>query len=233
MNFFQYQCYLHAKVPRVDLGNGKYRLVKTRWEGLSNGFTLLFEAMLMELVRMMPVRQVANLCSRTEHRLWALMKKYTMLARAQADFSTVTRIGVDETAARRGHDYVSLFVDVEEHRTLYVAKGRDPQVLQGFCADLHEHNASPEQIQQVSCDMSPAFIKGVQENLPKASIVFDRFHVVNIVNEAVDKVRKEEVRDNPLLKGSKYIFLSKPENLTDRQLAQLDGIRLSGLNLKT
>jgi hypothetical protein len=56
---------------------------------------------------------------------------------------------------------------------------------------------------------------------------------VNIVNEAVDKVRKEEVRDNPLLKGSKYIFLSKPENLTDRQLAQLDGIRLSGLNLKT
>ena len=60
MNFFQYQCYLHAKVPRVDLGNGKYRLVKTPWEGLSNGFTLLFEAMLMELVRLMPVRQVAK-----------------------------------------------------------------------------------------------------------------------------------------------------------------------------
>ena len=233
MNFFQYQCYLHAKVPRVDLGNGKYRLVKTPWEGLSNGFTLLFEAMLMELVRLMPVRQVANLCSLSEHRLWALMKKYTTLARAQADFSTVTRIGVDETAARRGHDYVSLFVDVEEHRTLYVAKGRDHQVLQGFCADLHDHNASPEQIKQVSCDMSPAFIKGVQENLPEASIVFDRFHVVKIVNEAVDKVRKEEVRDNPLLKGSKYVFLSKPENLTDKQLAQLDDIRLSGLNLKT
>ena len=67
--------------------------------------------------------------------------------------------------------------------------------------------------------MSPVFIKGVQENLPEASNVFDRFHVVKIVNEAVDTVRKEEVRDNPLLKGSKYIFLSKPENLTDRQLA--------------
>ena len=233
MNFFQYQCYLHTKVPRVDLGNGKYRLVKTPWEGLSNGFTLLFEAMLMELVRLMPVRQVANLCRLTDHRLWALMKKYTTLARAQADYSSVTKIGVDETAARRGHDYVSLFVDVEEHKTLYVAKGRDHQVLQSFCADLQEHNASPEQIKQVSCDMSPAFIKGVQENLPEASIVFDRFHVVKIINEAVDKVRKEEVKENPLLKGSKYIFLSKPENLTEKQLSQLDGIRLSGLNLKT
>jgi transposase len=126
---------------------------------------------------------------------------------------------------------VSLFVDVEEHRTLYVAKGRNHHLLQGFSADLQEHNASPEQIKQVSCDMSPAFIKGELENLPEASIVFDRFHSVKIVNEAVDKVSKEGVRDNQLLKGSKYIFLPKPENLTDRQLTQLDGIRLSGLNL--
>ncbi len=81
---------------------------------------------------------------------------------------------------------MSLFVDVEEHKTLYVAKGRDHQVLQSFCADLQEHNSSPEQIELVSCDMSPAFIKGVQENLPQASIVFDRFHLVKIINEAVD-----------------------------------------------
>ena len=150
MNFFQYQCYQHAIVPRVDLGNGKFRLVKTPWEGLSNSFTLLFEAMLMELVRLLPARQVANLCRLTEHRLWALMKKYTTLARAQSDCSSVTKIGVDETAARRGHDYVSHFVDMEEHKTLYVAKGRDYQVLQSFCADLQEHNARPEQIEQVS-----------------------------------------------------------------------------------
>ena len=233
MNFFQYQCYLHAKVPWVDLGNGNYRLLKTPWEGLSNGFTLLFEAMLMELVRVMPVCQVANLCSLTEHRLWALLKKYTTLAHAQADFSPLSRIGVDESAARRGNDYMSLYVDLEEHRTPNVAKVRDHQVLLGFCADLQEYNAIPEQIKQISCHMSPAFIKGVQENLPDASIFFDRYHVVKIVNEAVDNVREEEFRDNPLLKGSKYIFLSKPENMTDKQLAQKDGIRLSGLKLKT
>jgi transposase len=92
--------------------------------------------MLMELIRLMPVRQVASLCRLTDHRLWALMKKYTSSARAEADYSSVTRIGVDETAARRGHDYVSLFVDVEAHKTLFVAEGRDHQVLQSFCADL-------------------------------------------------------------------------------------------------
>jgi transposase len=133
------------------------------------------------------------------------------------------------TAANRRHDYVSLFIDVEEHRMLYVANGRNHHVRQSLCADLQEHKASQEQIKQVSCDMSPAFMKGVQENLPDVSIVFDRFHVVKIVNEAADKVRKGEVRDNPLLKGSQYIFLSKPEHLTDRHLAQLNRMCLSGL----
>ncbi len=81
--------------------------------------------------------------------------------------------------------------------------------------------------------MSLDFINGLKENLPDASIVFDRLHVVMIVNEAVEKVRKEEVRENQVRKESKYIFLSKLENLTYKQLSQLDAIRLSGLNLKT
>ncbi len=81
--------------------------------------------------------------------------------------------------------------------------------------------------------MSHAFIKGVQESLPKVSIVFERFHVVNLINKALKKFRKEEVRDNPLIKGSKYTFLPKTDNLTEEQLVQPDGIRLSGLNLKT
>ncbi len=80
--------------------------------------------------------------------------------------------------------------------------------------------------------MSPAFIKGEKENLPTASIFFDRFNVLKIVNEVLDKVRKEEVKDHPLLKGSKYTLLAKPKKLTDRQLSQLNGIPLSGMNLK-
>jgi transposase len=140
---------------------------------------------------------------------------------------------VDETAARRGHDYVTLFVDLEEKRTIYVADGRDQEVVEDFTHDLIAHNGSPENITQVSCDMSPAFIKGVENNLPNAAIVFDRFHVTKVINEAVDKVRKAEVEQNPILRNSKYLFLKNRDRLTIYQQQRLEYIQLSGLNLKT
>lgn len=95
------------------------------------------------------------------------------------------------------------------------------------------HNGSAEQITQVSSDMSPAFIKGVTDNLPNADVVFDRFHVTKVVNEAVDKVRKAEIVNNPILKNTKYQFLKNQDNLTKFQQEHLNEIRLSGLNLKT
>ena len=65
--------------------------------------------------------------------------------------------------------------------------------------------------------MSPAFIKGVRDNLPKAKITFDKFHILKIINTGVDKVRREEVKDNPILKGARYVFLKNTQNLTKKQ----------------
>jgi len=233
LNFFQYQCYLHAWIPRVDLGNGKIRQVQAPWEGHAAGFTLLFEALILELVKVMPVHQVCQLFDVYDNKLWKMIKTYTTKARSEEDYSGVKVVGVDETSARKGHDYVSLFVDLEEKRTIYVTEGKDQTVVQDFVNDFVAHNGHPGNIEQVSCDMSPAFIKGVEENLPNAAIVFDRFHVSKVINEAVDKARKAEVVNNPILKSSKYIFLKNRENLTEYQKQRLEGIRLSGLNLKT
>jgi transposase len=69
LNFFQYECLLHARIPRVDLGNGRYRQVKAPWEGISNGFTLLFQALLLELMKRMPVRQVGRMFKISDNRL--------------------------------------------------------------------------------------------------------------------------------------------------------------------
>jgi len=233
LNFFQYQCYLHAWIPRVDLGNGKIRQVQAPWEGHAPGFTLLFEALILELVRVMPVHNVCQVLDVYDNKLWKMIKAYTNKARAEEDYSEVTVVGIDETSVRKNHVYVSLFVDIEEKRTIFVTEGRDHTVIQAFVSDLVAHGGQPDNIEQVSCDMSPAFIKGVEANLPNASVVFDRFHVSKVINEAVDKVRKSEVEKNPILKGSKYIFLKNRENLTTYQKQQLEGIRLSGLNLKT
>jgi len=233
LNFFQYQCYLHAWIPRVDLGNKKFRQAQAPWEGHAHGFTLLFEALILELVKVMPVHNVCQLFDVNDNKLWQMIRAYTNKARVEEDYSGVTVVGFDEKSVRKGHDYVSLFVDMEEKRTIFVTEGKDHKVIQAFVSDLVAHGGQPGNIEQVSCDMSPAFIKGVEENLPNASVVFDRFHVSKVINEAVDKVRKAEVGNNPILKGSKYIFLKNRENLTACQKQRLEDIRLSQLNLKT
>lgn len=233
LNFFQYQCYLHAWIPRVDIGNGKVRQVGTPWEGHALGFTLLFEAFILELSKVLPVHKVCKLLGAGDKKLWKMIKEYIEIARAGEDFSSVKVVGVDETSARKGHDYVSLFVDLEEKRTIFVAQGRDNEVVADFVDDLLAHDGDADQISQVSCDMSPAFILGVEENLPNADIVFDRFHVTKVINDAVDKVRKEEVAKNPILKNSKYIFLKNSDNLSEWQKQRLEEIKLSKLNLKT
>jgi transposase len=233
LNFFQYQCYLHAWIPRIDIGDGKVRQVQAPWEGHAAGFTLLLEALMLELVRVMPVHQVCQLLGVYDQKLWKMIKAYTETARVCEDFSSVEVVGVDETSARKGHDYVTLFVDLEEKRTLFVTEGRDHEVVVDFVDDLIDHNGTAKQINQVSCDMSPAFILGVEKNLPNADIVFDRFHVIKVLNDAVDKVRKAEVAKNPILRNSKYLFLKNRCNLNEWQTQRLEEIQLSGLNLKT
>ena len=76
-----------------------------------------------------------------------MMKRYTELGREEVDYSEVTMVGMDETAARRGHDYVTLFVNLAKHSTLFVAEGRDKKVLEDFCADLKAHGGASEQVE--------------------------------------------------------------------------------------
>ena len=103
----------------------------------------------------------------------------------------------------------------------------------GLSIYIQKHNAKPEQIKQVSCDMSPAFIIAVREILPEAQITFDKFHIMKIINEAVDKVRREEVKTNPLLLGARYVFLKNENNLTVKQKAVRESLSLPRLNLKS
>jgi transposase len=81
--------------------------------------------------------------------------------------------------------------------------------------------------------MSHAFIKGVETHLPQAAIVFDRFHITKVINKAIDDIRRLETKDNPLMKGSRYLFLSNQENHSRKQRVKFDDIKISVLNTKT
>ena len=131
-----------------------------------------------------------------------MVHHYVDAARARTDASGVTRIAIDETAARRGHDYVTLFVDIDQARVLFATEGKDADTIAAFADDLDAHGGDPAAISEVCIDMSPAFIKGIAENLPNAAITFDKFHAVKIINDAVDQVRRAESKERPELRGT-------------------------------
>ncbi len=232
LNFFEHECYLQARVPRIKTPDNKIHLIMPHWSGLQNGFTLLFEAFILQLAKGMPVHQICQLVKISDYKVWSILDRYTETARDLNDYSGVTQIGVDETSIAKGHDYVSLFVDLERKKTIFVAEGKDNSTIKAFVEDLVRHNGNVNNVTDVSCDMSPAFIKGVKENLPEAKITFDKFHILKLINEAVDDVRRMEAKDNPLLKGTRYIFLKNDKNLSQAQRDTKATLQLSKLNEK-
>ena len=227
LNFFQHEAHLHARVPRVQCSRCGVKRVP--WARDGSGFTLLFEALIIAMARTMPVRTVARMVGEHDTRLWPIVHHYVETARDAADHSEVTRVAFDETAARRGHDYVTLFADLDKRRVLFA--GKDSATVAAFAADLTAHGSDPQAVAEVCIDMSQAFIKGVTEHLPQAGITFDKFHAIAIVNEAVDKVRRSEQKSRPELKNTRYIWLKNTTNLTGFQADTLDD--LSQSNLKT
>jgi transposase len=233
LNFFEYECHLHARVPRIKRDDGKVRLIPTPWEGKVSGFTLLFEALLIQLCKAMPVHNVSELTGVSDHKVWRVLDSYIDLAKKDENYSNISVIGMDETSISKGHEYITLFVDLVERKTLHVSAGKDNKTVVDFVEVLEAKSGDRKAIKQVSCDMSPAFIKGVKENLPEAEITFDKFHIIKLINEAVDQVRREEGRYTPQLKGNRYIFLKNEANLTEKQKGIKEELSLSKLNLKS
>jgi transposase len=162
-----------------------------------------------------------------------VVRHYVDTARAVRDDSEVSRVGIDETAARRGHDYISLFVDLDGPRVLFATEGRSASTVGAFARDLEVHGGDSAAVTEVCSDMSPAFIKGIGESLPNASITFDKFHVKKIITEAVDKTRRAERVEFPELKGMRYALLRNEETMNDEQLAFVSALLLRKSTMKT
>ena len=224
LNFFQHECYLEVRVPRVRLPDGKVRLVEPEWVGRLDGFTLLFEALVLALCQQMPFAAVARIVGLSWHRVHAICTRYVELTLADADLSDVSAVAIDETSSRRGHNYVTLVADMTARRVVFVTEERDSQTIADFAQYLREHGADPHQIESVSIDMSPAFIKGVGENLPAARVTFDKFHVVAHASVAVDKMRRLEQKSDPDLKGLRWALLKDRNKLHAEQRNDLDAL---------
>lgn len=232
LNFFQYEAYLHCPVPRIKCGEcNKTSSIPVPWARAGSGFTLLFEAFVMELTKQMALSTTGGIVGEHDTRLMRIIKHYVEIGRNRLDMSNVTCIGVDETSSKKGHNYITIVADLKADRILFATSGKDHTTLERFVTDLKSHQGKPENIVAASIDLSPAYQKGMKENFPHTEITFDHYHVVALVNKALDEVRRQEAKQESVLKHSRYWWLKNPTNLKTNQAKKLKP--LSRMNLKT
>lgn len=231
LNFFQHLTYLHARLPRVKCEGCGVRTVEVPWARAGSGFTLLFEAYLMLLASEMPVAAISRLTGEHDTRIWRVMEYWVERARVNLDLSSLCEVGLDETSSSKGHRYVTVFCDLDRGKrsVVYACPGKDAQTVGSFAGELAEHGGDPSSVERFCCDMSPAYTAGIRERFPQAEIVYDRFHLKQAVSRAVDEVRRAERKEEVALKGTRYLWLKRPENLKESQKKNLEALLSSGL----
>jgi transposase len=224
LNFFQHECYLEVRVPRVRLPDGSVRQVEPPWFGRLDGFTLMFEALIVLLAQQMPFSVVAKMTGLSWYYVHAICGRYVDDAVDLIDLSELTAVSIDETSCRRGHEYVTIVADEDKRRVVFVAEGKDAATVAAFGLHLSSHGGKPDQITNVCIDMSPAFIKGVGEHLSNATITYDKFHVVAHASKAIDETRRREQCNDPSLKGLRWALLKDRSKLNVEQRQDLDSL---------
>src|SRR5215207_10053341 len=231
LNVFQHRCEITCRLPRGRCRQCDHVFrVRPPWEGLSTHFSKEFEAFALVLMREMPVSKVAQIVGETDTRLWRMLFRQVEAAYAEADFSRVCCVGVDEMNVRKGHEYITVFADLLAKRVLFATEGKDKATWTKFLEALEKHNGHRHAITQASMDMSKAYQAGVAENCRNAQIVFDKFHVIKNVGEAVSRVRSIEISQRgkgvwDSLHKTQWIWRKNPENLTDQEQERLSQIK--------
>jgi len=221
LNFFQHHCYLTAPVPRTKCPKHGVKRVKVPWAREGSQFTLLFEQAAMTLVREMPVLAAARIMDITDQRLWRIVNFYVKRAMSDIDLSGLEAFGLDETASKRGHNYVTVFIDLERDGkpVIFATPGKGKGTVKEFKKFLMKHGGEADNIVEVVCDMSKAFLAAAEENFPLSHATVDWFHVVQLFTKAIDEVRRVESKEYQLPKATRWAVLKgSDKGLTEKQI---------------
>jgi transposase len=232
LNFFQHHCYITAKVPRTDCPDHGVKRIQVPWAREGSRFTLLFEQAAVILAREMPVLAAARIIGITDQRLWRIIEHYVGQAVARLDLGRLKAVGLDETASKRGHNYVTVFIDLDAKQkpVVFVTPGKGKATVAAFKAFLKQHGGKPGHIVEVVCDMSPAFLAAIGETFEQANVTVDWFHVVQLFTKAVDDVRKAEAKHNTMPKALRWAVLKAADGkLTAKQAVALAELEATDL----
>jgi transposase len=229
----QFQTFLRARVPRMNCPVHGVVQAEVPWAEPRGRFTMLFERFAIQVLLQCQTTQGAcRLLRISWDEAQAIRDRAVKRGQSRKAAAVVSRIGVDEKAFKRGHSYMTVVCDIDRGTVEFVAEARTKASLQGYFDALTREQRTG--IQAVAMDMWAPYLEATRENLPWASrkIVFDRFHIMKHMSEAVDDVRKEEHRallqaGDKTLTGTKYLFLMGQENLSDKNRKQMDSLPLS------
>jgi transposase len=232
----QFLTYLYARPPRVSCPEHGVRQVGLPWAQAGSRFTNLFETLAIDVLLAANVKKAAEILRVSWDEAWHIMERAVMRGRMAKAAQMPRQLGVDEKAIAKGHRYMTLVCDLEEATVEYVGEDRKETSLAAYFKVFPRE--SREGIEAICLDMWPAYINACRANVPGAEdkMVFDRFHIMRHVLEAVDKVRKREHKalmkaGDDTLSKSKYLWLTNPQNMTDKARDRFD--ELKTLELKT
>jgi transposase len=212
---------------------GGVHVEKMPWVSGKRQFTHALMVTLASWARILTWKQVASLLHCSWSTVEAAVDEAVTYGLAHRDLSDVTHIGIDEISRKRGHVYVTNVYDLRRRCLLWSGEGRAKETLEGFFDWFGDERTA--MLDGVCCDMWQPYIDVVKTRAPKAILVFDKFHIVQHLTQAVDQVRRDEIREKgqdhkALMNKTRYIWLKNPWNLSDKQQARLS--ELEHLNLK-
>jgi transposase len=226
LDTMQYRTFLRCKLPRIITSSGKVKTVQPNWASDYGRTTFLFETAVIDLLKASKNQtKTAQLMRCGFNVVNSIMHRSVKrgMDRRSYDQIVFDHLSIDEKSFKKGHHYVTVLshpdsgcvIDLEEDRT------------KEACKKLLSKSLTEKQLEGVSAitmDMWQAYLQTAQEILPNAAIVHDRFHLVKYLNEAIDKVRRREVKNHQDLKNSRYALLKNPENLTEKQRIHFEAI---------
>lgn len=232
----QFQTFLHARPPRVDCPEHGVRQVRVPWAEPHARFTVLFERFAIEVLGHTHIEAGREILRISWDEAWHLIERAVRRGQIRKPKRIVAQLGIDEKSVGSGQDYVTVVCDLERGTVEEVTEGNSCRSLETYFEGL-----APEQregIEAVAMDMAGGYINAVSGMLPdgREKIVFDRFHIMKLMNEAVDKVRRQEhamlaAKGNSILKGTKFMWLYCQEKLPFTY--QESFFELKASNLKT
>lgn len=204
------------------------------WAAGKRRLTKAFAITIATWARQLTWQQVARLFGCSWGTVASAVAYVVAFGLARRDLSGVTHIGIDEISRQKGHVYLTNVYDLRTGTLIWSTEGRSTDSLDSFFSFFGQERT--EQLKGICCDMWPAFIKAVKAKAPQATLVFDKFHIVRKITEAVDTVRRQEISEKgkehkKLVAGSRYIWLKNPWNLTDRQKVSLDSLEKLNLTI--